>query len=267
MFRCDNPVRLALMAVAFASLSFPNRFVAAAENDDAEAATVERYTGPPILLDEPETPPPAALVDKQVNKDQFANGKTRFEREIARYSDDRFEADGFYHEFYPSGAKFVEGQFKKGNKDGTWTYYLENGTVQRTVNYKNGQPDGGWEVHNADGAVVARRSFKDGKRDGTWAIYDEAGKQQLREEVYADGKPEGVWKVWYPSGQLMTEATLKAGTRDGVSRQWNEKGSLQAEVNFAKGKLDGTATVWTAQGKKVVQHFQDGKPLKDDSQK
>lgn len=266
MIRSIELLRLFVLVAVFGSIGFTNRLVTAAEGDDADAATIERYTGPPILLDEPEAPPPASLVEKQVNKDQFANGKLRYEREIARYSDDRFVADGFYREFYPNGEEFIEGQYKNGHREGTWTYFLEDGKVQRTVNYKRGQPDGSWEIHNADGAVVAKRSFKSGKRDGTWVIYDEAGKQPLREEVYADGKADGVWKIWFPSGQLRTEARMKQGIRDGAYQEWDEKGNKLAELNFVGGKLDGPATLWGAQGQKVVQQYKEGRLVKEERQ-
>lgn len=231
-----------------------------------ESATIKPYTGPPIFLDEPETPPPAALVEKRVDNDKYPDGKVRYEREIARYSDDRFVADGFYREFYPNGEKFAEGQYKNGHQDGAWTYWHDNGQVQRTVTYKEGQPDGSWEVHGADGAVVAKRGYKDGKRDGTWIAYDETGKQPLREEVYTDGKASGTWKIWFPSGQLRTEVNLRDGVRHGALNEWDEKGNKLKEFNLVDGKLDGIATQWGADGQKVVQKYDHGKLLKEDSE-
>ena len=119
MIRSIMSLRLLALAAAFVSTSLTNQFAAAADRDDSDAATIQRYTGPPILLDEPEPAPPASLVEKRVDKDEFANGKLRYEREIARYSDDSFVSDGFYHEFYPSGEKFVEGQYKEATRKAT----------------------------------------------------------------------------------------------------------------------------------------------------
>jgi len=228
-----------------------------------ESTTIKPYTGPPIFLDEPETPPPAALVEKRVDSDKYPDGKIRYERQIARYSDDRFVADGFYREFYPNGQKFAEGQYKNGRQVGTWSYWHDNGQEHRTATYKDGQPDGRWEVHNADGAVVAKRGFKNGKRDGTWVIYDDTGKQPLREEVYTAGKANGVWKVWFPSGQMKTQVGIKDGVRHGAYNEWDEKGNKRGELNFVDGKVDGTATLWGAEGQKVIQHYDNGKLLKE----
>ncbi len=254
---------LAVCTAAFALNTMTTGYSLAAEDDSQGAATIERYSGPPIFLDELETPPPASLVEKRVDDDKYPNGKIRYEREIARYSDDRFVADGFYREFYPNGEKFAEGRYKSGHQEGKWTYWYDNGQEQRTITYKDGQPDGGWEVHNAKGAVVAKRSFKDGKRDGTWIVYDEAGKQPLREEVYTSGKPNGTWKIWFPSGQLQTQVDIKDGVRHGAYNEWYENGNKQKDLKFVEGKLHGTATLWGAEGQKVVQQYDNGRLLKE----
>jgi antitoxin component YwqK of YwqJK toxin-antitoxin module len=260
-----NSISLCLAAWAAAlTICFGTPSLAAAAEDDSQgAATIERYTGPPIFLDEPETPPPAALVEKRVDTEKYEDGSVRIERQIARYSDDHFVADGFYREFYPNGQKFTEGQYKDGLQDGTWTYWHDNGKEQRVVNYKNGQPDGQWDVLNPEGYVVAKRGYKDGKRDGTWVVYDETGKQSLREEAYTAGKANGIWKVWFPSGQLKTQVGIKDGVRNGTFAEWDEKGTPRYELNFVDGKLEGAATLWGADGQKVNQQYKDGKLLKE----
>jgi antitoxin component YwqK of YwqJK toxin-antitoxin module len=256
--------RLVVWSAAIAFCASGVAFAAATPDDSRDATTIEHYTGPPIFLDQPEAPPPASLVEKRVDSEKYPDGKTiRYERQVARYSDDHFEADGFYREFYPNGQKFVEGQYKNGRQEGTWTYYYNNGQLQRTVTYSNGQPNGSWEVHNVEGAVVAKRGFKDGKRDGTWVVFDDSGKQQLREEVYDNGKANGTWKVWFPSGQLKTQIGITNGVRDGVYAEWDEKGKQRYALNFADGKLDGTATLWGADGQKVVQVYDHGKLVKE----
>jgi antitoxin component YwqK of YwqJK toxin-antitoxin module len=259
-----TPISSWLVAGALAlPLALHSFNLAAAADNAQDSATIERYTGPPLFLDEPDAPPPASLVEKRVEVEKYPDGKTRIERQVSRYSDDHYVADGFYREFYPNGQKFVEGQYSSGKQEGTWTYYHDNGKEQRTVTYKNGQPDGSWEVLNAEGAIVAKRSFKAGKRDGTWVVYDDTGKQPLREEVYTDGKANGTWKVWFPSGQIRTEISIKDRDRNGRYAEWDEKRKHRYELNYVDGKLDGTATLWGADGKKVTQQYAQGKLLKE----
>jgi antitoxin component YwqK of YwqJK toxin-antitoxin module len=235
-----------------------------AEDDKVE---IKPYTGKPIYLDEPEATPTSSMVERVVQSDKFSDGKLHVERQIAKYSDNHYVADGFYREYYPNGQKFVEGQYKAGHQDGDWTYWHENGTVNRKLTYKDGQPDGSWDVHRADGSLMATRSFKQGRRDGTWTIYDDTGKQPLRVEKYADGKADGQWKVWFPSGQLQRQINFKAGNRDGSATEWDEKGNKRIEMNYVDGKPDGDSTSWLPDGRKIVQHYKDGKLLPEPNQK
>jgi antitoxin component YwqK of YwqJK toxin-antitoxin module len=241
----------------------PAPSAASASENAEEKVEIKPYTGKPIYLDEPETPPASSMVDRVVQSEKYSDGKLHIERQIAKYSDNHFVADGFYHEYYPNGQKFVDGQYKSGRQDGEWTYWHENGTLNRKVTYKDGQPDGSWEVHRADGSLAASRGFKQGKRDGTWTIYDDTGKQPLRLENYADGKADGEWKIWFPSGQLQRQIHLKAGDRDGSAIEWDEKGNKRIEMTYVDGKPDGAVTAWTADGRKVVQQYKNGKVVSE----
>jgi antitoxin component YwqK of YwqJK toxin-antitoxin module len=210
-------------------------------------------------LDEGEAQPNATFVSKIVDSTKYADGKIRFEREIAKYSDNRLEADGFYREFYPNGEKFAEGQYVKGRQDGDWTFWHDNGKVARKVHYTDGQPDGNWEVFREDGTLMAKRSFAKGKRDGGWVVYDKTGKQPLREESYKNGLADGTFKVWYPNGQLQTEMNFQEGKRHGQTTMFDDKGTKRADVNYSDNLLEGTATLWGTDGKKVVQEYEKGK--------
>jgi antitoxin component YwqK of YwqJK toxin-antitoxin module len=253
---------------AAAATDQPANTAPATSNEDSkpdEGIEIKPYTGAPIFLDEPATPPESSLVGRSAQNDKYPDGKIRIERQIAKYSDNHFVADGFYHEYYASGQKFVDGQYKSGRPDGQWTYFYDNGTQNRQVTFKDGQPDGTWDVHRADGSLMATRSFKLGKRDGTWTIYDDTGKQPLRVESYADGKADGEWKLWFPSGQLQRQIGFKQGERHGLANEWDEKGKPRIEMIYVDGKLDGTATSWTSDGRKIVQQFKDGKPVAETS--
>jgi antitoxin component YwqK of YwqJK toxin-antitoxin module len=233
---------------------------AVAQQEPQQSVKIQPYTGPPIFLDEPEQVAAPTIVTREKIQDKYEDtGNVRVEREVARFSDNHFEADGIYREYYPNGQLFVEGQFRRGRHEGEWTYYFDNGQINRKAMYKNGQPDGSREIYRADGTLAAKRSFKDGHRDGEWITYDETGKQPLREELYVDGTQDGVWKVWHPNGQLRQQISLKQGERHGTSTEWDEKGEKRAEINHVDGKLHGTATRWFPDGRKIVQQYNEGR--------
>jgi antitoxin component YwqK of YwqJK toxin-antitoxin module len=240
--------------------------VMAADSDSAQtpkSTDIVPYDGPTIYLDEPEPPPPATFVERQVVKNEYPDEKIRWERQVARYSDNSFVADGFYREYHPNGQLFVEGNYKDGRQEGSWTYWYEDGTQNRQVTYKNGKPDGSWESYRADGTLAAVRSFKDGRRDGGWIVYDETGNQPLREQHYVEGKPDGVWKQWFPSGQLHRQITLKDGVREGPGNEWREDGSKAVEMNYVKGRPHGSATLWSTDGRKFSQQYENGRLISE----
>ncbi len=218
---------------------------------------IEPYKGPPIYLDEKQVVVAPSIVNRDVVSDKFPDGSLRVERVIAKYSDDHFDSDGYYHEFHPGGKKFIEGQFRDGRREGEWTYWFDNGQLNRKVTYRNGQLNGQWDVFRADGTLAAKHSFADGLRDGTWVIYDDAGKQPLRLEAYSMGKADGIWKTWFPNGQLQLQASFKQNVRHGTITQWKEDGSTLSESNWADGKLNGTTTRWQ-DGAKTIQEYKDG---------
>jgi antitoxin component YwqK of YwqJK toxin-antitoxin module len=259
------PCWLLAISLGAGSLALCER-AAAADAASAGATAkgvVKPYTGPPIYLDEPATTVPPTLVERQTVTDKYPSGEVRFERQIARFSDNHLEADGFYREYYKNGQLFAEGQYRRGRQQGNWTYYHDNGTVNHKVTFEDGLPNSQVEVYRADGTLMAKRNYSKGLRTGDWITYDDTGKQPLREELYNEGQPEGEWKSWFPSGQLQRQIAFKDGKRTGIAKEWNEDGSQRGEVTYADGELDGPTTIWLPDGRKIVREYGQGKLLSE----
>jgi antitoxin component YwqK of YwqJK toxin-antitoxin module len=230
---------------------------------ERESVEIKPYNGPPIYLNEPLVPPPATIVtERQPHKTNYPDGTLHIERQITRYSDDRIENDGTYREYFPNEQVFVEGEYVKGEQQGKWIYWHDNGQQCRVVNYQNGLPDGSWEVFRVDGTLEGKRSFKIGKRDGEWTNYESTGKQQLNFYNYQNGQPHGVWNEWFPSGQQKRAMQFKNGQREGKAIEWNETGNKKAEANYKDGKFHGTIVQWSADGEKFIQEFDQGRLVK-----
>jgi antitoxin component YwqK of YwqJK toxin-antitoxin module len=260
MIRQFNLVTISLRLVAWAAMGACLFQVALAQDENRESVKIQPYTGKPIFLDEQQQVASPTIVEREKMQEKFENSdQIRIEREVARFSDNHFEADGAYREFYPNGKVFVEGQFRRGRQHGEWTYYFDNGQINRKAVFNEGQPDGAREIYREDGTLLAKRGYKDGKRDGEWITYDKTGKIPLREEHYANGEEDGVWKVWFPSGKLKQQVSLKNGQRHGMSVEWDEKGEKRAEVNYVDNKLHGTVTRWFPDGRTVTQQYSEGK--------
>jgi antitoxin component YwqK of YwqJK toxin-antitoxin module len=261
----DQTLWFGLIAVVVAvRLWTPDNLLA--QETAKERVTVQPYTGPPIFLDEAEQTVSPTLVRHETNTDEkFKDGKVRIERQIAYFSDNHFEADGTYKEYYPNGQLFVEGRYKRGRQDGEWIYYFDNGKVNRKATYKEGKPDGPRDIFRADGSLASKRGFADGLRDGDWITYDAKGQNPTAEEHYVKGKANGVWKYWYPNGKQSVQVTYKDGKKHGTSTQWDDKGEKRFEGNFVDDKPHGTATRWFPDGRKIVQQYENGKLVSQSS--
>ena len=62
---------------------------------------------------------------------------------------------------------------------------------------------------------------------------------------------------------MKTQVGIKDGIRDGPTPSGTTKATERYELNFVDGKLDGTATLWGADGKKIIQQYDDGKLVKE----
>jgi antitoxin component YwqK of YwqJK toxin-antitoxin module len=258
--RCSG---IGLVMAAIAHLSIVGAL--SAQEQSKESVKIKPYTGPPIFLDEKEQVVEPQLVSTKVETETFKDGKPRIEREISLFSDNHYEANGKYREFYPNGQVFVEGQYNRGRQDGEWTYYYDNGKLNRKAKYNNGKPDGLREIFRADGTLMAKRSFANGQREGEWVTYDATGKNPIAEEHYKSGKEDGIWKFWYPNGKQRQQISFKEGLRHGATIDWDDKGQKRFEANFVDGKAHGTATRWLPDGRKIVQEFDQGKLVSQSS--
>jgi antitoxin component YwqK of YwqJK toxin-antitoxin module len=258
VFSIAQPLGRLAAALALTGVVLSGQSQAQSAKGKDSPSVVEPYKGAPIYLEEPsQVVVEPTIVSKQKINEQHGDGKV--EREVARYSDNSFAAEGSFKEFYPNGKIFIEGQFRKGRQEGEWKYYFENGQLNRKMTFKDGKANGSWDVFHADGTLSAKRSFKDGLRDGTWISYDDTGKKMRSEEHYVAGEEDGTWKYWFPNGQLKQQVGFKIGKRNGKTLEWDESGKPVSESEYTDGKYNGKVTRWFANGRKIVFKYDNGR--------
>ena len=69
---------------------------------------------------------------------------------------------------------------KKGQLDGAYEGYNENGQLWCRMTYKAGQPDGAYESYYENGQLSYRMTYKAGQRDGAYEGYNENGQLWCR---------------------------------------------------------------------------------------
>ena len=72
-----------------------------------------------------------------------------------------------YIEYYSNGNVGIKGQLNsKGQREGLWEVFYENGNIHSRIPYKEGKIDGINEWFYENGNIRRRTTFKEGNEDG-----------------------------------------------------------------------------------------------------
>lgn len=116
-------------------------------------------------------------------------------------------------DYYESGQKKSEGNFKDGKREGLWTVWQDN----------------------AYGEKRSEGNYKDGQKEGLWTEWDDNVYGQKSEGNYKDGEREGLWTVWHSNGNKEGEGNYKNGSREGLWTFWYENGQKESEDTYDNG--------------------------------
>ena len=79
-------------------------------------------------------------------------------------------------EYHRNGNVYIKGQENsKGQPEGLWEWFYENGNIGVRTSYKEGKMDGIEEEFYENGNIESRTSYKEGKIDGIEEWFDEQG--------------------------------------------------------------------------------------------
>jgi antitoxin component YwqK of YwqJK toxin-antitoxin module len=123
------------------------------------------------------------------------------------------ERDGFWKEYYNDGRLKSEGKYNKDIREGQWIYYHQNGLKEQEGTYREGKPEGEWTWYYPSGDLLRTESYYNGLPDGIMTEYDLDGSVITRGE-YIEGKEEGQW--YYRAGDSEAEGMYSGGLRNGL---------------------------------------------------
>jgi len=122
------------------------------------------------------------------------------------------ERDGFWKEYYDDGRLRAEGKYSKDIKEGPWKYYHPNGIIEQEGTYYKGKPEGDWFWYYAGGEILREEQYYNGFPDGQMTEYDEAG-NVITKGKFIEGNEDGEW--YYRIGDNETEGSYSDGMRTG----------------------------------------------------
>lgn len=128
------------------------------------------------------------------------------------------ERDGYWKEYYDDGKLRAEGKYNKDIKEGAWKYYHRNGMTDQEGIYRNGKPEGEWRWYYPGGQILREEAYYNGLQDGIMTEYDEAGNIITKGE-YLEGQEEGEW--FYHVGDNETEGSYAEGMRNGIWKYYD----------------------------------------------
>jgi len=85
------------------------------------------------------------------------------------------QADGPHVEHYDNGQVKVEGQYRKGERDGLWTAYYPSGLKWSAETYLVGKRNGPSTSYFENGFMRYHGNYRNDKRYGKWYFYNEEG--------------------------------------------------------------------------------------------
>lgn len=86
--------------------------------------------------------------------------------------------------FFPGEKKYMEKQFNsKGQPDGVWVSWYENGNKNSQGTYVNGKWHGVYRVWYPNGNLRYTGEYDNGVRVGVWKFYDSTGTLVNKEDL------------------------------------------------------------------------------------
>ena len=101
---------------------------------------------------------------------------------------------------YKNKGRKLTGSFKNGKMNGSWTFWKEDGKIDREEAYLLGEKNGEWTLYDDNGKKLKSERYSKGKKTGSSSLYHPNG-QKSKEETYVNDKREGKWTSWYSNGK------------------------------------------------------------------
>jgi antitoxin component YwqK of YwqJK toxin-antitoxin module len=139
-----------------------------------------------------------------------------------------------------------------GTRHGRFVTLFPDDSIEIAGAYRNGLLDGAWERHFISGAIAEHGTYAAGQKTGHWQQTSPTGAVIGEYDLVAG---TGVEKRWYDEGPLYSERGLKAGVPHGNAKIYGPDGAVLVAAHYVNGKLDGNHTFGTRQTMRFEETF------------
>lgn len=155
--------------------------------------------------------------------------------------------DGAFIERLASGKASIEGGFLKGKKQGTWTFYFPNGTIEKQLHYNQDSLDGPYIVYFENGVIQTEGSYALGLKEGQWVWRKADGGIDMQGGFIANNQ-NGPWEYYYSSGELSYKANFDNGKKSGEWNYFYKDGTPFKKGDYLNDLKTGKWSTWYEDG-------------------
>ncbi len=160
------------------------------------------------------------------------------------------KANGYQVNYYITGAKQSEGNYKNALQDSTWRYYYPDGKINRITNYDKGVKNGRSTTYNKDGSLASDVNYKNGNFFGSVKFYYSNGQLNFEEYYDANSLEQGEFKLWYKSGKISQRGMMVNGKLVGKWMKYYENGQIEHTAYYdPTGNKDDVWLYYSQNGK------------------
>ena len=159
---------------------------------------------------------------------------------IGKFNTDGEKA-GEWHWYNENGTNSEYGEYEKGEINGVYNVYHDNGRVQMSAHFVDGKRDGKAIYFNRFGAETETVNYKEGEYQGEYLSFHALGKGFIDYKInYKDDEIEGELYEYYPDGKIQYEINFIAGKKQGKGITYYHSGQIDIEKNYVDDELNGT---------------------------
>lgn len=149
------------------------------------------------------------------------------------------EYHGTYKRFYYSGVLEIEGTYENGKRNGTFTEYSKDGSIDAVYQMKDDSLHGSFKTYHVNGNINQIGKYRNGKRHGTFNYYDDETGGLIYSLIYDNGTLSGPYTVYHLNGKISISGNFANGMKEGAFKEFSEEGQLIAEYTIHEDSLHG----------------------------
>ncbi|MBS1638127.1 MAG: hypothetical protein JST26_19600 [Bacteroidetes bacterium] len=150
---------------------------------------------------------------------------------------DKGEPDGYWNFYYENGIMKSQGPFSHDKKNGDWTFYFKTGDIKEQISYDNGL-ETKYKDYYYNNNPKSDFAMKNGLVEGNLNVYYTNGQKQVVFE-YKNNKKAGQETRYHRNGAKRYTIQNNDGKISGELVEYYDNGKINEKATFINDKREG----------------------------